>query len=106
MVAVDDDGDGGRRQRRTMKAADDDGTRDRAADYKGEGGEWAANNNGIRPAGQRIKNKNKDIEFTQKDFFQRYGLSGWSFRSRLKQTILLLDLSVLSKLTSREGLRH
>jgi hypothetical protein len=35
------------------------------------------------------------IEFTQKDFFQRYGLYGWSFCSRLKQTILLLDLSIL-----------
>ncbi len=53
MTAVEDDGDGGRRQQQTTKAADDDGTRDRAADYKGEGGERAANNNGIRPAGQR-----------------------------------------------------
>ncbi len=53
MVAVDDDGNGGRQQRRMTKAADDDGTQDKAADYKGEGGERAANNNGIRPAGQR-----------------------------------------------------
>ncbi len=35
------------------KAVDDDGMQDRAADYEGEGGERAANNNGIRPAGQR-----------------------------------------------------
>jgi hypothetical protein len=53
MAAVDDDGDGGRRQRQMTKAVDDDGMQDRAADYKGEGGERAANNNGIRPAGQR-----------------------------------------------------
>jgi hypothetical protein len=32
---------------------DDDGTQDQAADYEGDGGERAANNNGIRPAGQR-----------------------------------------------------
>ncbi len=95
MAAVDDNGNGGQRQRRTTKAADDDGTRDRAADYKGEGGEQAANNNGIR-LGSRAESvlsvkKNKEIEFTQKDYFQRYGLSRWSFRSRRKPTILLLD---------------
>ena len=53
MAAVGNDGDGGQGQRRTMKAADDDGMQGRAADYEGEGGGWAANNNGIRPAGQR-----------------------------------------------------
>ncbi len=68
MAAVDDDGNGGRQQRRTTKAADDDGMQDRAANYEGEGGEWAANNNSIRPAGQRARNKIKEIEFTQKDF--------------------------------------
>jgi hypothetical protein len=52
-----------------MKAADDDSMRDQVSDYKGEGGERAANNNGIRPAGQRARNKNKEIEITQKDFF-------------------------------------
>ncbi len=95
MAAVGDDGDGGRRQRRTTKAADDDGTRDRVADYEGEGGGRTANNNGIGPAGQRARNKNKEIEFTQKDFFRRCGLSVWSFRSRRKQTPFLLDLSVV-----------
>jgi hypothetical protein len=50
-------GKGGQRQRRMTKAADNDGTQDRAADYEGEGGERAANNNGIRqkadkPTGQ------------------------------------------------------
>ncbi len=53
MGVVDGDGDGGRRQRWTTKAADDYGMQDRAADYEGEGGERAANNNGIRPVGQR-----------------------------------------------------
>jgi hypothetical protein len=96
MAAVDNDSNSGRRQRWTMKAADDDGTRDQAADYKGGGGEQAANNSGIRRAGQRAWNKNKEIEFTQKDFYQGYGLSGWSFCSRQKPTIFLLDLSVLS----------
>jgi hypothetical protein len=94
MAVVDYDGEGGQRQRRTTKAADDDGTQDQTADYKGEGGERVANNNGIRPAGQRVWNKNKEIEFMQKDFFQQYGLSGSSFWSRQKLTILLLDLSV------------
>jgi hypothetical protein len=53
ITAVDDDGDGRQQQRRTTTAADDDGTQYQAADYKREGGEWAANNNSIRPAGQR-----------------------------------------------------
>jgi hypothetical protein len=63
------------------KAADDNGTQDRAAGYKEEGGGRAANYNGIRSAGQRAQNKNKEIEFKQKEFFQQYGLSGWSFHS-------------------------
>ncbi len=53
MTAVDDGGNGGRRQQRTTKATDDDSTLDQAVDYEGEGGERTANNNGIRPAGQR-----------------------------------------------------
>ncbi len=58
MAAEEDDGNGGQREGWTTKAADDNGTQDRAADYKGEGGERAANKNGIRqkadePAGQR-----------------------------------------------------
>jgi hypothetical protein len=69
MAAVSDNGNGGRQQRQTTKASDDDGTQDWAADYKGEGGGLLANNNRIRPAGQRAWNKNKEIEFTQKDFF-------------------------------------
>jgi hypothetical protein len=53
MAVVGNDGNGGQRQQRTTKAADDDGMQGQAADYEGEGGGWAANNNGIRPAGQR-----------------------------------------------------
>jgi hypothetical protein len=52
MAAVGINGNGGRRLRRTTKAADDDGTQDQAADYEGEGGGRVANNNGIRLAGQ------------------------------------------------------
>ncbi len=48
----------------------------------------------LEPAGQRAW-KNKEIEFTQKDFFQRYGLSGWIFCSRRNTQWYLLDLSVL-----------
>jgi hypothetical protein len=40
-MAADNDGDGGRRRWRMMTAADDDGSRDRAADYDGEGRERA-----------------------------------------------------------------
>ncbi len=53
MAAVGDNGNGGRRQRQMTKAADDDGMQGQATDYNGEGGGQAANNNGIRPAGQR-----------------------------------------------------
>ncbi len=46
---VDEDiGDGGQQQQQTTTVADNDGMQDQAADYKGEGGERAANNNGIR----------------------------------------------------------
>ncbi len=44
----DDNGNGGQQQQRMTTAGDDNGMRDRAADYKGEGGKQAANNNGIR----------------------------------------------------------
>ncbi len=54
MVAVDDDGNSGQVQRQTTQAGDDDGPQDQLADYEGEGGEQAANNNGIRPTGQRV----------------------------------------------------
>jgi hypothetical protein len=49
MTAADDDNSNGRqRHQQTMTVADDDGTQDWAADYKGEGGERVANTNGIR----------------------------------------------------------
>jgi hypothetical protein len=66
-AAVDNNGNGRRKQRWTTKVADDDGTQDQAADYKGEGGEQAANNNGIRPAGQITKIKK--LSLRKKTFF-------------------------------------
>jgi hypothetical protein len=45
--------------------------------------------------GHRECETNKEIKFTQKDFFQQYRLSSWNFCSRQKQTPFLLDLSVL-----------
>ncbi len=50
-MAAAEDSSGGRRRRTT--AADEDGTRDRAADYDGEGWERAANNDGIKRKGRR-----------------------------------------------------
>ncbi len=47
-TADDKNGNGGRRHQQMTTAADDDSMQDWAADYKGEGGEWVANNNGIR----------------------------------------------------------
>jgi hypothetical protein len=53
-----------------MTAADDNGTRDRAADYEGEGGEWAANNNRIRArAPGREREKIKKSSLCKKPFF-------------------------------------
>jgi hypothetical protein len=48
MAVDNDDSVGGRRQRLTTKAADNDGMQDRVADYEGEGGEREANNNSIK----------------------------------------------------------
>jgi hypothetical protein len=105
MAAVEVNGSGRWwRQRQTTTAADDKG-----------GGWWrhvrlgsglqggrrrtAANNNGIRqkadkPAGQRLW-KNKELKFTQKDFFQQYSLPGWIFHSRKNSQCALFGLSVL-----------
>ncbi len=59
VKADKDNGDGGQRQRRwrTTTAANDDGMQDWAADYEGEGGERAANNNGIRARRERSMKK-------------------------------------------------
>ncbi len=48
MAADNDNGNGGRQQQQMTTAAENDGTQDWAADYEGEGGEQAANNNGSR----------------------------------------------------------
>ncbi len=45
-MAADNNGDGGQQRWRTMTAADDDGSRDQAADYDGEGQERAARDGG------------------------------------------------------------
>ncbi len=68
----DNNGEGGRQQQqqRMTTVADDDGTRDWAADYEGEGGERAANNNGIRahvPGREREKIKKSSL--CKKTFF-------------------------------------
>ena len=83
MAAVDDNGGrqqqwrwqmtttvtaGGRQQQQTTTAADDDSTQDRVADYKGEGGERALNNNGIR-ARQAESMKVKKSSLRKKTFF-------------------------------------
>jgi hypothetical protein len=71
---------------------------DQAADYKGEGGERAANNNGIRqrlispPGREHEKIKKSSL---RKNFFQQYGLSGWILCSRKNSQCALLILSVL-----------
>ncbi len=98
-VADNNDGDGRQRQRQTTKAVDGDGTQDRAADYEGEGGEQVANNNGIRqkadkPAGQRAW-KNKELKFTQQDFFSAILSVRWIFCSRKNSQCALFGLSVL-----------
>ncbi len=98
MAVVGDNSNGGRQQWRTTKVADNDGTRGQAAGYEEEGGGWAANNNGIRSAGQRAWNKIKKSSLRKPTFFQWYGLSGWSFCSHQKQTPFLLDLSVIHTL--------
>jgi hypothetical protein len=75
MAMVDNDSDGRQQQWRTTKVADDDGMQDQAADYEGEGGERAANNNGMRPAGQRARNKKK----IKKTFFRNLVCPGGVF---------------------------
>jgi hypothetical protein len=56
-MADDDNGDSGRQRRQTITAADSDGTWDQVVDYKGEGGERAANNNSIKA--RRAESMNK-----------------------------------------------
>jgi hypothetical protein len=65
-----------------MTAVEDNSTQDWAADYKGEGGERAANKNGIRAHWAESVKILRNIEYMQKDFFQQYGLYGWIFCSR------------------------
>jgi hypothetical protein len=46
-MADDNNGNGGQQQQQTITAVDNNGMQDRAADYKGKGGERMVNNNGI-----------------------------------------------------------
>ncbi len=52
--ADNNDGNGGQQQRWTTKAADDNSIQDWVANYEGEGGERAANNNGIRQKADKL----------------------------------------------------
>jgi hypothetical protein len=54
MAGDNDNGNGRRQQRWMTKAADHDGMQDWVADYKGEGGERAANNNVIRQKADKL----------------------------------------------------
>ncbi len=69
-TADNNNSNGGRQQRWTTKAADDEGTQDRTADYKGEGGERAANNNGrLISLPGREREKIKKFSLRKKTFF-------------------------------------
>jgi hypothetical protein len=104
MAAAAEDG-GSRQQwwRRTTTAADDKGgwmmtaheIERRTTRGKEESGRQTATPLPLASRAESVKQK-KEIEFRKKDFFQQYSLSGWRFCSRLKQTILLLDLSVIN----------
>jgi hypothetical protein len=109
MAAMDNDSGGQKQQQRrttTTAMADDDSSEQRQRQTmaaceigqritrgKEESG-WQTTT-ALEPAGQRAW-KNKEIAFTQKDFFQRYGLTGWIYRSRQNTHWYLLDLSVLN----------
>ncbi len=67
-----DNSNGGQQQweRRITTATDNDGTQDWVADYKGETGEWAVNNNGIRArAPGRGRDKIKKLSLCKNTFF-------------------------------------
>jgi hypothetical protein len=53
------------------KAADNNGMQDWAADYKGEGGEWAANNNGIRQKADVVSLLGREREKINKSSLQK-----------------------------------
>ncbi len=92
MAMADDDSSGQRRQRMTTSRVIGRWT----TRGKEESG-WqttTALDKRLTPPGRECE-KNKEIRFTQKDFFQRYGLSGWIFPSRKNSQCALLILSVL-----------
>ncbi len=91
-MADNDNGNSRQQQQQTMTEADDDGTQDWAADYKGEGGERVANNNRIRaPQAERMKKYR--IQVNAKRLFK--GMRSVIFCSRRNTQCPLLDLSVI-----------
>ncbi len=87
-TAMADDDSGGQRRWRMMTACK---VKRRTTRGEVEGGRQTTTVLG-QPG--RERETKKEFEFMQKGFFQRYGLSGWSFCSCQKQTPFLLDLSV------------
>jgi hypothetical protein len=69
MVAVDNNGDGGRQQRGTMKAADDDGTRDQVADLRGKEESWRQTTTALGQPGRECETKIKKSSLRKKTFF-------------------------------------
>ncbi len=88
-MAMADNNSGGQQRWRMMTACK---VKRWTARGKEEGGRQTATALG-QPGSERDTNISKRV-YSQ-DFFQQYGLSGWSFCSRQRQTPFLLDLSVL-----------
>jgi hypothetical protein len=77
-TADDDNGDGGPRQQQTTTVATTTACKIGWQTTRGKEDSRQQTKTALEPAGQRVW-KNKEIELTQKDFFQQYGLSGWIF---------------------------
>ncbi len=108
MAAVDDNSGGWWQRWRwttTMATADDNSSKQRQGrtttackikqwTTRGKEENGQQTTTALEPTRQRAW-KNKEIKFTQKDFFQQYGLSSWIFCSCRSTQWYLLDLSVL-----------
>jgi hypothetical protein len=90
ITAMADD-DSGRRQRWRMMTA----RKIEWSTTKGKEESGRQTTTTLGQPGREHETKIKKSSLRKKDFFQQYSLSGWSFCSRQKPTILLLDLSVL-----------
>jgi hypothetical protein len=91
-TATADDNNSNNRQwqQQTLTAADDNGMQNLAADYKAKEKSGQQTTTALGREREKI-----NIEFTQKAFFQQYGLSGWIFCSRKNSQCALFGLSVL-----------